>query len=203
MLSLLSASTAAGKLYSIDARLRPNGRAGLLVSSLEAFSRYQAEEAWTWELQALTRARPIAGNASIARRFTDIRRSVLTRKRDTDLVQQEILAMRQRIHDEHGGGEPLKYAPGGLLDIEFIVQLGVLLKAGQFTAVVESTRCDEQVCALRECGWLDRDGAEILQSAFAHLHNRRLQSALLDQETGTGQALLLETAQALCDDILR
>ncbi|MCW8924880.1 MAG: bifunctional [glutamate--ammonia ligase]-adenylyl-L-tyrosine phosphorylase/[glutamate--ammonia-ligase] adenylyltransferase [Xanthomonadales bacterium] len=203
MLSLLSASTPAGKLYSIDARLRPNGRAGLLVSSLEAFSRYQAEEAWTWELQALTRARPVAGNSAVAERFVDIRRSVLSQERETEQARREILEMRYRIDDQHSGTESLKYAPGGLLDIEFIVQLGVLLKAGQFPAVMKSTRCDEQIQALHRCGWFNDNGTEILQTAFARLQNHRLQSSLLDQETGAEKGPLLEIAAALCDDILR
>ncbi len=203
MLSLLSASTPAGGLYSIDARLRPNGRAGLLVSSLDAFSRYQAKEAWTWELQALTRARPIAGSTGIADNFMGIRRSVLTSARDTKLIRQEIPAMRQRILAEHGTGDSLKYAPGGLLDIEFIVQLGVLLNARQYPVVVESTRCDEQLRMLQDCGWLNDATGKTLQSAFTRLQDIRLQSTLLDQENGLDQAPLLDIARALCDDILR
>lgn len=203
MLSLLSASTAAGKLYSIDARLRPNGRAGLLVSSLEAFYRYQAEEAWTWELQALTRARPITDNTAIAERFTEIRHSVLTRERDLDRVRQDICEIRQRLHAEHGDGEAVKYAPGGLIDIEFCIQLGALLNASEFPAVVKSTRCDMQLEALHGCGWLDSNAAETLQIAFTRLQNHRLLSSLVDLEYGAGQAPLPDATRALCDDILR
>ena len=132
MLSLMSATTPSGRLYSIDARLRPNGRAGLLVSSVDAFNRYQLEEAWIWELQSLTRARPIAGNTETAERFTTIRQLALTASRDRDLIGAEIPAMRERIRNQHGGGNPLKHGPGGLLDIEFVVQLGLLLNAGRF-----------------------------------------------------------------------
>jgi glutamate-ammonia-ligase adenylyltransferase len=203
MLSLLSASTPAGKLYSIDARLRPNGRAGLLVSSLEAFERYQAEEAWTWELQALTRARPIAGNTGIADRFIDIRRNVLTSARDTNLTKQDIVDMRQRIRDEGVGGDSLKYAPGGLLDIEFVVQLGILLKAGRFPDIVDSTRCDDHIKSLHNCGWFDDSAAESLHSAFTRLQDSRLMSTLLDRKNEFDQTPLLNIARALCDDILR
>jgi len=203
MLSLLSASTPAGRLYSIDARLRPNGRAGLLVSSLEAFARYQADEAWVWELQALTRARPVAGCADIARQFTDIRHSVLAGSRDENLVRQEIPAMRQRVQAEHGAADPLKHAPGGLLDIEFVTQLGLLLNATHCTALTESTRIAEQLNGLQDCGWLDADEIKTLLDAFLRLLDSRLRSALLDQKPAQDQPSPLNIARALCDRILR
>jgi len=203
MLSLLSASTPTGRLYSIDARLRPNGRAGLLVSSLEAFSRYHANEAWVWELQALTRARPIAGNNTVARCFIDIRRSVLINTCDVNLLKTEIPAMRKRIQDEHGAGDPLKYTPGGLLDIEFVVQLGILMSAANYPELLEPTRVDGQLRTLRDCGWFSEDSLRILDNAFTRLIELRLQSALLDQKTGADQPPLPDAARALCDSILR
>ncbi len=138
MLSLMSAITPSGRLYSIDARLRPNGRAGLLVSGIEAFKRYQAEEAWVWELQALTRARPVAGDTQTASIFAAIRQQVLTTTRDRTLLKTEVRDMRGRIRAERGDANVLKDGRGGLLDIEFVVQLGVLLNADEYPSADQS-----------------------------------------------------------------
>jgi glutamate-ammonia-ligase adenylyltransferase len=203
MLSLMSATTPSGRLYSIDARLRPNGRAGMLVSSLHAFRRYQLQEAWVWELQALTRARPVAGNADIADEFTNIRQQVLTSPRDKQLINQEIPAMRERIRREHGDGNRLKHAAGGLLDIEFVVQMGLLLNANKFPRLIESTDINEQLLALHDCGWINTHVFNTLEDAYTQLNHARQYSALVDDGADLQTTALLEIAQALCEDILR
>ena len=203
LLSLLSAVTPSGRLYSIDARLRPNGRAGLLVSSLEAFHHYQMQEAWVWELQALTRARPVAGNAEIAEYFNSTRKHALTAPRDKGQVKNEVVAMRKRIQVEHGLGNHLKHGPGGLLDIEFVVQLGLLLNAEEFPEIVISTRMDQQLQALLDCGWINTDDFKTLISAYTLLNHARQQTALVDESGEAVTPDLLNTAQALCDKILR
>jgi len=203
LLSLLSAITPSGRLYSIDARLRPNGRAGPLVSSLDAFSRYQMEEAWVWELQALTRARAVAGNAEIAGLFTAIRKQVLTASRDKDRVRTEVLSMRERIQAEHGSGDKLKYGQGGLLDIEFVVQLGLLLNAGEFPEIISSTETSSQLQALHDCGWLSPDAFKTLDDAYAQLSWVRQQTSLVDQDAQAVNLTIVATAQALCNEILR
>ena len=203
LLSLLSAITPSGRLYSIDARLRPNGRAGLLVSSLDAFNRYQMEEAWIWELQSLTRARAVAGNAETAGFFTTIRKQVLTTSRDKDYVSKEVLSMRERIQAEHGEGNILKYGQGGLLDIEFVVQLGLLIKAGEFPGVISSTEVNPQLQALLDCGWLSPEAFKTLDEAYAQLSRIRQQNALVDDGAQARNLTTLDTAQALCNEILR
>jgi len=203
MLSLLSATTPSGRLYSIDARLRPNGRAGLLVSSVDAFSRYQLEEAWIWELQALTRARAVAGNTETAEKFTATRQQVLTVSRDLDLVRKEIPAMRERIRAEHHDSNPLKHAPGGLLDIEFVVQLGLLLNANRFPEVIKSTEINQQLRALQGCGWIDASTFKTLDKAYTQLVHAKQQTALIDDSIEIETASLLKIAQALCAEILR
>lgn len=203
MLSLLSATTPSGRLYSIDARLRPNGRAGLLVSSVDAFSRYQMEEAWVWELQALTRARPVAGNREIAEKFVAIRHEVLTTSRDKTLIKEEILAMRERIRAEHGDTVSLKHGPGGLLDMEFVVQLGLLLNADSFSEIVTSTEFTEQLRALLACGWLDAGRFKTLDDAYTQLSQAQQRSTLVDDRLELDITVLLDTAQALCEEILR
>jgi glutamate-ammonia-ligase adenylyltransferase len=203
LLSLLSAITPSGRLYSIDARLRPNGRAGLLVSSLDAFSRYQMEEAWVWELQALTRARFVAGNAETAEIFTAIRKQVLTAPRDKDHIRHEVLSMRGRIQAEHGAGNLLKFSEGGLLDIEFVVQLGLLLNAREFPETINSTEMGWQLKGLLDCGWLNPDAFQALDDAYAQLSRLRQQNALVDDSAQAGKLAFVNTAQAFCNEILR
>lgn len=202
MLSLMSATTPSGRLYSIDARLRPNGRAGMLVSSVDAFNRYQQDEAWVWELQALTRARPVAGDAETAVAFSTIRLRVLSNSRDKATVRQEVTAMRKRIRLEHKDGNPLKHGHGGLLDIEFVVQLGILLNAHEFPEVISSTDINQQLQALKDCGWITANALETLGRAYTQLSRARQQIALVDDGAEVETSSLLEIAQALCDEIL-
>ena len=125
----LSTRTAAGILFETDLRLRPNGDAGLLVTSLEAFRKYQLEAAWIWEHQALTRARFAAGDPRIGQGFERIRCEILRQPRAPAQLRTEVLAMRRRMHDAHAGkakGFALKHDHGGLIDVEFLVQYLVL-----------------------------------------------------------------------------
>ncbi len=202
MLSLMSAITPSGRLYSIDARLRPNGRAGLLVSGIEAFKRYQAEEAWVWELQALTRARPVAGDTQTAGVFASIRQQVLTATRDRTLLKNEVRNMRERIRAERGDANVLKDGRGGLLDIEFVVQLGVLLNAEEYPALIGSTETRCQLQVLHDCGWLSAKAFRTLESAYMQLNQARLYAALVDAGAGAGTASPAGIAQTFCDEIL-
>src|SRR5262249_4741699 len=97
----LTGRTAAGVLYDIDLRLRPPGESGLLVSSLDAFRRYQRESAWTWEHQALTRARFAAGNAALGRFFEHERNAILRMQRDATQLREDVLAMRAQLLEGH------------------------------------------------------------------------------------------------------
>ncbi|MBP7423224.1 MAG: bifunctional [glutamate--ammonia ligase]-adenylyl-L-tyrosine phosphorylase/[glutamate--ammonia-ligase] adenylyltransferase, partial [Sulfuritalea sp.] len=129
----LSAQTAAGQLFETDLRLRPNGESGLVVSSMEAFRKYQLESAWVWEHQALTRARFSAGDPAVGESFEKIRCEVLCQQRDLEKLRADIVEMRQKMMDSHATrGDlretvfDLKHDPGGLVDVEFIVQYLVL-----------------------------------------------------------------------------
>jgi glutamate-ammonia-ligase adenylyltransferase len=133
LIAWLTASTSAGVLFEIDTRLRPNGAAGLLVTSIDAFKRYQLRQgdnsAWLWEHQALTRARFCAGDTRIGQKFEEIRSEVLAQPRDEQLLKQEILSMRKKVSDGHpndSGMFDIKHDAGGMVDIEFIVQYLVL-----------------------------------------------------------------------------
>ena len=128
----MTSHTAAGVLFDIDVALRPDGASGLLVSSFSAFEKYQYQSAWVWEHQALTRARFCAGDAGIGERFETLRVALLRQPREAVALRQEVLAMRKRMHDAHPNRSTefdLKHDPGGMIDIEFIVQYLVLLHA--------------------------------------------------------------------------
>ncbi|HKX55945.1 MAG TPA: hypothetical protein VJN01_07585, partial [Xanthomonadales bacterium] len=193
-LGLLTAMTPSGKLYAVDTRLRPNGRAGSLVSSLAAFRDYQLQQAWTWELQALTRACPIAGNRGTGQHFEAIRREALCRPREPATLRAELAAMRARMAREKGAeksaekgsslttGQQAKHGPGGLVDIEFLVQLGVLASASAFPGVLDSPATAEQLQALAKIGWIAPAEANQLTLIAARLHELRLLLALVPSE---------------------
>ncbi|HEY3699655.1 MAG TPA: bifunctional [glutamate--ammonia ligase]-adenylyl-L-tyrosine phosphorylase/[glutamate--ammonia-ligase] adenylyltransferase [Spongiibacteraceae bacterium] len=135
MIHILSTQTALGPLYEVDMRLRPSGNSGLLVSSLKAFADYQLQRAWTWEHQALVRARVIAGDRGLADAFNQVRREILCQPRDLDKLRNDVLAMRQKMREqlrprntetaEHPVFD-LKHGSAAMIDIEFIAQYAVL-----------------------------------------------------------------------------
>ncbi len=135
IIHMLNTLTSSGMLYEVDMRLRPNGSSGLLVSSLDAFSTYQHSSAWTWEHQALIRARFIAGNnqGRLCDKFTAIRQKVLSEKEPLTTLKQEIKKMREQMRQtlttKQQGKFDLKHAAGGIVDIEFLVQYGILANA--------------------------------------------------------------------------
>jgi glutamate-ammonia-ligase adenylyltransferase len=130
LIHILSLATPAGRAYAIDMRLRPSGDAGLMVSPLDAFARYQSDKAWTWEHQALVRARPVAGDAGLGERFAALRREILGRERDLAGLAGEIAAMRERMRRAKDATSQthwdVRQMPGGLVDIEFMAQFAVL-----------------------------------------------------------------------------
>ncbi|MGE5625574.1 MAG: bifunctional [glutamate--ammonia ligase]-adenylyl-L-tyrosine phosphorylase/[glutamate--ammonia-ligase] adenylyltransferase [Bacillota bacterium] len=142
VINILSIPTTSGMLYQVDTRLRPSGGAGLIVSSIDAFAQYQEQNAWTWEHQALLRARPVAGDDTVGKTFNQVRRAVLGRERDAVKLRQDIAAMRARMREEHkhaGSDFDLKLDPGGLTDMEFLVQYWVLANAAEHPALLDWT----------------------------------------------------------------
>ena len=131
----LSSRTSAGMLFETDLQLRPSGASGLLVSSIEAFQRYQQESAWVWEHQALTRARYCAGDAKVGEAFERIREQILSRERNPAELSVAIIEMREKLHAAHpnrSGLFDVKHDRGGMIDIEFSVQFLVLAHAQRF-----------------------------------------------------------------------
>jgi [glutamine synthetase] adenylyltransferase / [glutamine synthetase]-adenylyl-L-tyrosine phosphorylase len=130
---LLTMHSAAGRLYEVDMRLRPNGKGGFLMTGIDAFVRYQREEAWTWEHQALLRARSVAGDADLREAFEAARRRILCTAVHRDTLRSDVSEMRMRMRRElskAGAGEfDIKQDAGGIADIEFLVQYWVLAAA--------------------------------------------------------------------------
>jgi glutamate-ammonia-ligase adenylyltransferase len=134
----LTTRTSSGALFDTDLRLRPSGEAGLLVTPIAAFARYQESSAWVWEHQALTRARYCAGDAQVGAQFEEIRRTILVRPREPAALAREVLAMREKMHAAHpnrSGLFDVKHDPGGMIDLEFIVQYLVLAHAARHPAL--------------------------------------------------------------------
>ena len=170
IIHIMTAVTPAGTLYDVDARLRPSGTAGLLVTSIQAFEAYQQHEAWTWEHQALTRARVVAGDTDLSRHFTALRHGILCRPRSDDALRQDVREMRQRMRQElaksPAGHFDLKQGEGGIADIEFIVQYLVLRWAHQYPDLATWTDNIRQLETLKKMGILPPDDAQLLADAY-------------------------------------
>ncbi|MGD8459394.1 MAG: bifunctional [glutamate--ammonia ligase]-adenylyl-L-tyrosine phosphorylase/[glutamate--ammonia-ligase] adenylyltransferase [Desulfobacterales bacterium] len=170
VIHILTAHTRAGKLYEIDMRLRPSGGAGVLVSHAEGFRDYQQHQAWTWEHQALIKARPILGDPLLIDHFKKTRRAVLARPRNKGKLQQEVIRMRQRMRQEllkpETGIFDLKQDTGGMVDIEFLVQYLVLLKSHEYPALLQWTDNVRLIQTLIATGAIDEYTAHILKHAY-------------------------------------
>ena len=143
LINWLTVKTGEGDLYEIDTALRPNGSSGLLVTSFEAYANYQqrrgSNTAWTWEHQAMTRARFVLGSAALQARFDAVREAVITSERDPQALRQEIVAMRERVraaHPTRAGQFDVKHSAGGMVDAEFAVQYLVLSQAAAHPQLV-------------------------------------------------------------------
>jgi [glutamine synthetase] adenylyltransferase / [glutamine synthetase]-adenylyl-L-tyrosine phosphorylase len=173
VMALLSAVTAAGRLYDIDVRLRPDGGKGALVSSLASYTEYQRERAWTWEHQALVRARGIAGDDSLLADFERVRAQTLGRARDHDVLFADVLKMRSRMRTEldrsDAGRLDLKQGPGGVVDLEFLLQTGVLDSAAAQPQVLEPRDTPSLIDVLAETAWLPGGTRDALHEAHAAL----------------------------------
>ncbi len=145
LISWLTLRTAAGELFDIDTALRPNGNSGLLVTSIDSFAQYQSgrgsNTAWTWEHQAITRARFCAGFAPLEARFDAVRRDVLCAPRDAHALRAEVQTMRDKVRAAHpvrGGRFDVKHSAGGMMDVEFAVQVLVLEQARAHPALIDN-----------------------------------------------------------------
>jgi glutamate-ammonia-ligase adenylyltransferase len=172
LIGALTAQTNHGVLYRVDMRLRPSGRSGPLATQIDAFAIYQDKEAWTWEHMALTRARVVAASPAFGSRVESVIRGALCRPRDRDALAADVIEMRAAIAQEKGDGDrwDLKFAAGGLVDIEFIAQYLQLLHAAERPEILDTSTARALDKAWR-AGVLATEDAELLRAAARLYHD--------------------------------
>ena len=172
LISALTAQTNYGVLYHVDMRLRPSGRSGPLATHIAGFASYQEEEAWTWEHMALTRARVVSAPPAFAARVNEVIRSVLSRPRDPESVAADVIEMRGAIAQEKGDSTrwDLKYATGGLIDLEFMAQYLQLVHAATMGEILDTSTARVLDKAWR-LGVLATEDAEVLRPAVRLYQN--------------------------------
>jgi len=182
IIHLLTAQTNSGQLYEVDMRLRPSGASGLLVSSLGAFARYQESEAWTWEHQALVRARVLVGSLDVGQAFEKVRAAILGKARDLPTLRQEVSEMRAKMRDNLGSKSTgagtganafeaaapfdLKQDAGGIVDIEFMVQYAALAWSETHPPLLRWTDNIRILEELEHEGLMPAEDASLLREAY-------------------------------------
>jgi glutamate-ammonia-ligase adenylyltransferase len=167
---ILDTKMLSGVLYEVDMRLRPNGDSGLLVSHINAYEDYLKNQAWTWELQALVRGRFIAGDQQLKVQYEAIRSRILSLPRDTETLKKEVRDMREKMREamviKDKDKFDLKQSKGGIADIEFIVQFGVLDQAAKNVALTTYTDNVRLLEGLQQQGFMSKADAETLKAAY-------------------------------------
>lgn len=184
LIHILSVQTSSGRLYEIDTRLRPSGASGLMVATLASFERYQREEAWTWEHQALLRSRSVAGPPALRDEFERIRIKTLTDAVNRETLRAEVAKMRRRMRAELAASKrgefDIKQDPGGLADIEFLVDYWVLANADSEPALVRYPDNIRQLEALAAAGLITPELAESICEDYVALRAKTHELALAD-----------------------
>ncbi len=183
LLHLLTMHSAAGRLYEVDVRLRPSGKGGMLITSIDAFVEYQQREAWTFEHQALLHARAVAGAPELRARFEQVRLDVLARHVRRERLRQEVRDMRQRMRRERSQAKPnefdLKMDAGGIADIEFLAQYWALKWAAEYPPVVRYSDTIRQLESVASANLVPQRVVDTLTGAYRRyrqsLHRRALE----------------------------
>ncbi|WP_438268912.1 bifunctional [glutamate--ammonia ligase]-adenylyl-L-tyrosine phosphorylase/[glutamate--ammonia-ligase] adenylyltransferase [Photobacterium damselae] len=199
IIHLFSTRTASGVLYEVDMRLRPSGASGLLVSTIDAFAQYQQQEAWTWEHQALVRARMVYGDPALQQEFTAIRQQVLAQERDKVTLRQQVVEMRLKMRAHLGhkqlGKFGLKQDIGGITDIEFLAQYLVLAYASEYKAI---TRWSDNVRIfdiLSQCDVISYLQGQQLTQAYCEMRDAIHHLSLQEQSAYCEPTLFAEQRQ--------
>jgi len=185
LVHVLSVHTAAGRLYEVDTRLRPSGKGGLLVQSLEGFGDYQRGEAWTWEHQALLRARVVAGDPVLRERFEALRRDILRFAVRRATLRDDVRTMRERMRGELSKSGPeqfdLKQDAGGITDIEFLAQYWTLHWAERYPELVTYSDNIRQLESLASADLVPQSTVDVLTGAYRayrqRMHHLSLEAA--------------------------
>lgn len=199
MIHILTTQTRSGDLYEIDLRLRPSGNSGMIVASLKAFEEYQKQHAWTWEHQALIRARVLCGQSALANAYEIVRARTLEKSRDLTTLRHDVRVMRQKMRDNLGSKSTngqqfhLKHDAGGIVDIEFLVQYGVLAWSHQHPELLAVTDNMRLLDAFAAAGLLDPQDQQTLQQTYlsyrAETHRRALQNQRVTLDKNDAQRL--------------
>ncbi len=190
LITWLTLRTAAGELFDIDTALRPNGSSGLLVTSIAAFDRYQrgrgSNTAWTWEHQAITRARFAAGDARLADAFETTRRAVLMAPRDAAALREEVRAMREKVRAAHpvpAERFDVKHSAGGMMDVEFAVQFLVLAHAKEHAGLLDDVGNIALLQRAEDGGLLPAGVGHAAADAYRELRRAQHRARLDEQPT--------------------
>ena len=190
LINWLTVKTGEGDLYEIDTALRPNGNSGLLVTSFEAYARYQLQRgsntAWTWEHQAITRARFVMGTDGLRERFEEVRHAVITAPRDAAALQTEIVTMRGKVRAAHpvkGGKFDVKHSRGGMVDAEFAVQFLVLSQSARHPELVENAGNIALLQRAELAGLLPEDVGQRAAAAYRALRRVQHRARLNEEPT--------------------
>lgn len=196
--SWLSSTTGAGNLYQVDLRLRPNGDAGLPCVSLDAFIRYQEQDAWTWEHQALTRARFVCGDPATGQAVEQLRHDILTQPRDIQALRREIIDMREKMFATHPPLlENVKYARGGVVDVEFLVQYLILEHAHQHPHLTRNYGNIALLAMAADAGLIDPQMATAARLAYRYYRSVQHDSHLRDRPLAQVDEVLLSHYEAV------
>ncbi|MGG2143846.1 bifunctional [glutamate--ammonia ligase]-adenylyl-L-tyrosine phosphorylase/[glutamate--ammonia-ligase] adenylyltransferase [Symbiopectobacterium sp. RP] len=199
VMHLFSTRTSSGILYEVDARLRPSGVAGMLVSTVGAFGDYQQHEAWTWEHQALVRARMVYGERGVQAQFEAIRRQILCQEREAETLRAEVREMREKMRQHLANKDPalfdLKTDEGGITDIEFIVQYLVLRYAAQEPRLTHWSDNVRILELMAQCGVMDEEEARALTLAYITLRDALHHLALQEQSARVSAESFLSERQ--------
>jgi len=183
LVHVLTLHSSAGRLYEVDTRLRPSGKGGLLVQSLEGFGEYQRAEAWTWEHQALLRARVVAGKPALRARFEALRVDLLRHAVRRDTLREDVRSMRERMRAELADAAPgmfdLKRDAGGITDIEFLAQYWSLLWAERYAELVTYTDNIRQLESLASADLVPQATVDVLTHTY-RAYRQKLHHLSLD-----------------------
>ncbi|MBJ88710.1 MAG: bifunctional [glutamate--ammonia ligase]-adenylyl-L-tyrosine phosphorylase/[glutamate--ammonia-ligase] adenylyltransferase [Woeseia sp.] len=170
LLHFITTQTGSGALYEVDTRLRPSGQSGLLVVSMDSFAKYQKDNAWTWEHQALLRSRPVSGSNAIGKKFEQIRSKTLRDRVRREDLTADVLSMREKMHETLDQSSEtnfdLKQGSGGIADIEFIVQYLVLKHAAKQPDLIRYSDNIRQLAALKDAALLSADDMSLLTRTY-------------------------------------
>ncbi|NML42732.1 bifunctional [glutamate--ammonia ligase]-adenylyl-L-tyrosine phosphorylase/[glutamate--ammonia-ligase] adenylyltransferase [Ramlibacter sp. G-1-2-2] len=204
LINWLSTKTAEGDLFEIDTALRPNGSSGLLITTFHAFENYQqgrgSNTAWTWEHQAMTRARFVLGLETLRPRFEGVREAVITAPRDVKALHDEITAMRDKVRSAHpvkAGRFDLKHSPGGMVDAEFAVQFLVLSQSGPHPELRPNVGNIALLQRAEQVGLLPAGVGQAAASAYRELRRCQHHARLNEESTQVAEELLQPERKAI------